>query len=94
MRHWKSGNTIGALGYRIEFSKEGNADRVFYDSITWANFALPMSTSSLAVLFAQTPHQFPGLTTIGKVIFIVVLVMFVLLAAAITTRFVLVPGSL
>jgi tellurite resistance protein TehA-like permease len=53
-----------------------------------------MSTGSLAVVLAQTPNRFPGLQTIGKIFFIVDIVLFVLFNCAMCTRFVLVPRKL
>lgn len=63
-------------------------------SFTWAWFTFPMSTGGIALLLASTPHRFPGLTTIGKVVFIFDLVIFLALIAAITARFIILPGSL
>lgn len=53
-----------------------------------------MSTGGFALLLDVTPNRFPGLTTIGKVVYIFDLVLFVLLCAAITTRFIFKPGAL
>lgn len=53
-----------------------------------------MSTGALAVVLAQTPNRFPGLQTIGKIFFLLDLVLFLLFTALITTRFVLVPAKL
>ncbi|PNS19710.1 hypothetical protein CAC42_7554 [Sphaceloma murrayae] len=50
-----------------------------------------MSTGALAIVLSQTPNQFDGLRTIGKVIFILDVSIFALLSAAMATRFVLVP---
>lgn len=57
------------------------------DHFTWAWFTLTMSTGGIALLLSVQPHTFNGLITIGKVVFIFDLVLFVLLASAITTRF-------
>ncbi|CAF9930802.1 MAG: hypothetical protein GOMPHAMPRED_005742 [Gomphillus americanus] len=61
---------------------------------TWAWFTLPMSTGGLALLLHNTPHQFPGLFTIGTIVYILDLVVFVVACGAILTRFILVPESL
>ncbi|KAK4495171.1 hypothetical protein PRZ48_013498 [Zasmidium cellare] len=61
---------------------------------TWAWFTFPMSTGGIALLLAQTPHRFTGLTTIGKVVYIYDLATFLLLTALILTRFLLRPSSL
>ncbi|KAI9829665.1 MAG: hypothetical protein M1819_006036 [Sarea resinae] len=61
---------------------------------TWAWFTLTMSTGGIAILLARTPHRFHGLETIGKVFFILDLVLFVCLCLAISTRFVLFPQAM
>jgi tellurite resistance protein TehA-like permease len=50
-----------------------------------------MSTGSLAVVLGNTPNKFTGLQTIGKVVFVFDLVLFVLFNALMITRFILVP---
>lgn len=57
-------------------------------------FACTMSTGAIAVVLAQTPNTFPGLQTIGKIFFILDLVLFLLFTAVMTARFVLVPQKL
>ena len=57
-------------------------------------FAATMSTGSLAVVLGNTPNTFTGLRTIGKVVFIFDLVLFVLFNALMAMRFVLVPRKL
>ncbi|KAI0811459.1 voltage-dependent anion channel [Xylaria sp. FL0064] len=63
---------------------------------TWANFTLPMATGGLALLLAEATQGFTfrGLQTIGKVVYILDLVIFTLVVAAITYRFVKFPGTL
>lgn len=53
-----------------------------------------MSTGALAVLLGNTPNEFPGLLTIGKAVFILDLVLFVLFNICMLTRFILVPGKI
>lgn len=53
-----------------------------------------MSTGGLALLLYNTPYQFDGLQTIGKIVFILNLVIFVTLCLGITYRFCLNRGSL
>jgi C4-dicarboxylate transporter/malic acid transport protein len=53
-----------------------------------------MSTAGIALLLAQTPHRFQGLTVIGEIFFILAIVLFILFTAAISTRFILYPKSL
>jgi tellurite resistance protein TehA-like permease len=50
-----------------------------------------MSTGSLASVIAQTPNQFAGLQTIGKLFFIVDLVLFVVFNALLCSRFIIAP---
>lgn len=54
-------------------------------------FAATMSTGSLAVVLGNTPNKFTGLQTIGKVVFMFDLVLFLLFNALMITRFILVP---
>ena len=60
---------------------------------TWGWFTLTMSTGGIALLLSDTPHQFSGLGTIGTIIFIFDLILFVLLTSLITTRFFLFRGT-
>lgn len=57
-------------------------------------FAATMSTGSLAVVLGNTPNTFTGLQTIGKVVFIFDLVLFLLFNALMVTRFILVPRKM
>lgn len=66
-------------------------DRISH--FTWAWFTITMSTGGLAVLLHQQPHQFDGLVTIGKVVYIFNLVLFVAFLSLLTTRFFLSRGS-
>jgi tellurite resistance protein TehA-like permease len=52
-----------------------------------------MATGGIATLLAAQPHRFHGLLTIGKIIFIIEIVAFILFTAAISTRFILYPGT-
>ncbi|KAI0383234.1 voltage-dependent anion channel [Hypomontagnella monticulosa] len=61
---------------------------------TWANYTFPMSTGGIALLLAEQGFIFPGLQTIGKVVYVFDLVIFTLTTAAITYRFVKFPGTL
>ena len=60
-----------------------------FDDRPW--FACTMSTGAVAVILSQTPNKFRGLETIGKIFFIVDLVLFVLFTAAMAARFIIVP---
>ena len=61
---------------------------------TWAWFTLTMSTGGISNLLKQQPHQFDGLTTIGKIIFIFFIVLLVFNMTMISMRFILNPGTL
>jgi C4-dicarboxylate transporter/malic acid transport protein len=60
---------------------------------TWANFTLTMSTGGLALLLGAQPHTFSGLVTIGKVVYIFNLVLFILTCSALIYRFVKYRGT-
>ena len=53
-----------------------------------------MSTGGIAVLLGATPNRFPGLDTIGLVVFIFDLVLFLGLCATMIARFLLCKGTL
>ncbi|KAM7218681.1 putative c4-dicarboxylate transporter malic acid transport protein [Rhypophila decipiens] len=48
-----------------------------------------MSTSGISLLLALTPHRFPGLSTVGLIIYLLDLIFFLFITAAITLRFIL-----
>ncbi|CAD0109693.1 unnamed protein product, partial [Aureobasidium uvarum] len=50
-------------------------------------------TGGFATLLSVQPHKFTGLMTIGTIVYIFDLVLFVILCATITTRFIMYPGS-
>jgi len=52
-----------------------------------------MSTGGFATLLSVQPHKFTGLMTIGTIVYIFDLVLFVILCGAITARFIMYPGS-
>ncbi|RLL98829.1 hypothetical protein CFD26_106254 [Aspergillus turcosus] len=56
-------------------------------AVTWAWYSMSMATGGIAVLLSSTPHQFPGLKTIGKVVYILNLVLFLCISACLITRF-------
>jgi len=53
-----------------------------------------MATGSLAVVLYQTPNQFHYLFTIGKIVYILDLVLFISFSVLITLRFIFVPRAL
>ncbi|KEY73508.1 hypothetical protein S7711_03675 [Stachybotrys chartarum IBT 7711] len=72
--------------------KVGLRDRIKH--FTWANFTCTQSTGGIAILLSQLPHQFSGQQTAGTVIFVFNLVVFVILCAAMITRFALHPQTM
>lgn len=62
--------------------------------ITWAWYMITMSTGGIALLLHKTPHQFNGLATIGVLVFIFDLVLFVAISIGLLYRFVCTPSSL
>jgi C4-dicarboxylate transporter/malic acid transport protein len=57
-------------------------------------FSATMSTGALAVVLGSTPNRFPGLQTIGKILFIFDISLFLLFTGLMITRFCLVPRKL
>jgi hypothetical protein len=64
-------------------------DRIAH--FTWPWFACTMSTGALAVVIGNTPNQFNGLMTIGKIFFLLDIAMFAAFTLIIATRFFLAP---
>ncbi|KAK4207447.1 voltage-dependent anion channel [Rhypophila decipiens] len=56
---------------------------------TFAWYTVTMSTSGISLLLALTPHRFPGLSTVGLIIYLLDLIFFLFITAAITLRFIL-----
>ncbi|KAI0538857.1 voltage-dependent anion channel [Xylaria digitata] len=84
------------MNHRAEGEKMRSASLARLKHFTWANFTLPMSTGGLALLLAEDAQgfKFRGLQAIGKFVYILDLVIFTLVASAITYRFVAFPGTL
>lgn len=55
--------------------------------VTWGWFTISMSTGGLSILLYNQPHQFTGLKTIGKVFYIMNLVIFLFICSCLTLRF-------
>ena len=53
-----------------------------------------MSTGGVALLLSITPHRFPGLDTIGTIVYIFNLVLFTAITATITARFIMFKDTL
>ncbi|KAI1334116.1 voltage-dependent anion channel [Xylariaceae sp. FL0016] len=62
--------------------------------LTWAWFSCTMSTGALASLLGQQPFSFPGLNVIGRVVFIIDIVLFCLFSSLICLRFLRTPRAL
>jgi tellurite resistance protein TehA-like permease len=66
-------------------TKVSLSDRVC--QVTWGWYSISMATGGIAVLLSSTPHQFPGLQTIGKIVYILNLVLFLCISACLIIRF-------
>ncbi|KAK4159511.1 voltage-dependent anion channel-domain-containing protein [Cladorrhinum sp. PSN259] len=67
-------------------------ERLLHFTFAW--YTVTMSTSGIAMILALTPHRFPGLSTIGLIIFLLDLVFFVFITVAIILRFTLYQHTL
>ncbi|KAJ9496263.1 hypothetical protein H2202_008221 [Exophiala xenobiotica] len=80
------------------FSKNAEGDHVSWrerlSHFTWSWFECTMSTGAMAALLSLQPYTFPGLKTIGKVVFIIDLVLFITFTVLITMRFCMNRGAL
>lgn len=74
-----------------QWKKLSLRDRIVHTS--WAWYTTTMSTGGIALILHSTPHQFSGLSVIGRIVFIFDIVIFLGITAAITTRFILHPGA-
>lgn len=74
-------------------SAASKASPSLVDGFTWGNFTCTQSTGGVALMLSQTPYRFRGLHTIGVVVFILNLVLFILFCAAMTYRFARRPAS-
>ncbi|CAG7968661.1 unnamed protein product [Penicillium olsonii] len=55
--------------------------------ITWSWYSMCVATGGIAVLLSRTPHQFHGITIIGKIVYILNLVLFTGISCCMTLRF-------
>jgi len=62
-------------------------DRLLHFTFAW--YTVTMSTSGVALVLAIAPKRFPGLSTIGLVIFLLDLIFFLFITLCISLRFVL-----
>ncbi|KAF4429962.1 Malic acid transport [Fusarium acutatum] len=61
--------------------------------ITWSWFPCTMSTGGLANLLNEQPYTFTGLKSIGKIFFILNIILFLIFTALITARFAMKPRA-
>ncbi|KAF5724111.1 C4-dicarboxylate transport mae1 [Fusarium mundagurra] len=91
--NWKEGHTRVAGQKRFKSTANIRiAERLKH--ITWAWFTFVMSTGGIALLLHSTPHQFRGLQVIGKIYFILTLVLFVTIVSGLVFRFMKTPYAL
>ncbi|KAM0085093.1 hypothetical protein ACKRZS_002535 [Fusarium odoratissimum] len=84
--NWKEGHT--RVAGQKHFRSTANVRIVErLKHITWAWFTFVMSTGGIALLLHSTPHQFRGLQVIGKIYFILTLVLFVTIVSGLVFRF-------
>ncbi|KAF4452763.1 hypothetical protein F53441_4475 [Fusarium austroafricanum] len=91
--NWKEGHTRVAGQKRF---KSATKIRIIerLKHITWAWFTFVMSTGGIALLLHSTPHQFRGLQVIGKIYFILTLVIFAAVVLGLVLRFATTPNAL
>jgi C4-dicarboxylate transporter/malic acid transport protein len=77
--------------------QRGDPDKFFnrLEHFTWANYTLPMSTGGLSLLLSEQTqaYSFHGLQTIGKVVYVFDILLFIIVTAAIIYRFTRFPGT-
>ncbi|KAK4447329.1 putative malic acid transport protein [Podospora aff. communis PSN243] len=67
-------------------------DRLLHFTFAW--YTVTMSTSGVSLVLAIAPKRFPGLSTLGLVIFLLDLLFFLFITAAISLRFMLYKHTL
>lgn len=82
----------GTNGQPTSRGKVSVRDRLAH--FTWAWFETNMATGGLAALLSQQPNTFRGLLTIGKILFLLDLVLFLVFCGLMITRFVINPAAL
>ena len=80
---YENGNKVG---------KEKIALRERLNHFTWSWFECTMSTGAIATLLGQQPFQFRGLVAIGKIFFLLDIVLFLVFCGCIVARFCLRPS--
>ena len=91
--NWKEGHTRVAGQKRFKSSqKVPITERVKH--LTWAWFTFVMSTGGIALLLHSTPHKFRGLEVIGKIYYILTIVLFLAISSGLVLRFTTTPDAL
>ncbi|KAJ4022452.1 hypothetical protein NW752_000346 [Fusarium irregulare] len=91
--NWKEGHTRVAGQKRFRSSqKVPITERVKH--LTWAWFTFVMSTGGIALLLHSTPHKFIGLEVIGKIYYILTIVVFLAISSGLVLRFTTTPDAL
>ncbi|KAJ4133478.1 hypothetical protein NW768_005064 [Fusarium equiseti] len=91
--NWKEGHTRVAGQKRFRSSqKVPITERVKH--LTWAWFTFVMSTGGIALLLHSTPHKFRGLEVIGKIYYILTIVVFFAIVSGLVLRFSTTPDAL
>ncbi|OGE48796.1 hypothetical protein PENARI_c026G04881 [Penicillium arizonense] len=78
-------NGLGIAVRRKPPSRLGWKKRIRH--VTWAYFTLTMATGGLANVFYQVPFQFKGLYTIGVVVFLINIALYLLIWGLLLLRF-------
>lgn len=93
--NWEEGHTrAGDQRLRSDESLSRVSFQERIKHLTWAWFTLTMSTGGIALLLHGTPHRFTGLDVIGKIFFILLLIMFIGLVLGLFVRFTATPSAL
>ncbi|KAJ4267703.1 hypothetical protein NW762_003817 [Fusarium torreyae] len=91
--NWKEGHTRVAGQKRFKSTAKVHiVERVKH--LTWAWFTFVMSTGGIALVLHSTPHQFRGLEVIGKIFFILTIVIFLAIVSGLVLRFTTTPNAL
>ncbi|KAF2661316.1 hypothetical protein K491DRAFT_647624 [Lophiostoma macrostomum CBS 122681] len=83
-------NQDGAIGPKGASNAVSIRERLKH--FTWSWFTSTMGTGGLAIALGVTPHRFRGLTTIGLIIFLLNIFLFLLFTSLMTTRLILSPA--
>ncbi|KAI1369550.1 voltage-dependent anion channel [Xylaria arbuscula] len=89
-------NTVQTLKSEFDYSdaETDSGIRGRIKEFTFANFTCTQSTAAVAAMLSHTPYQFHGLQTVGVIVFILDLVIFLCFCAVMAARFILHPSTL